>query len=72
MDSGAGRRSGVRIDEDPHGRKWVRNADQSTNTRQTGCMSETDQTSTTSHTGVKGEFFGEKVPPDGMCEEPDD
>ena len=29
-------------------------------------MPETDQTNKTSHAGVKGEFVGKQVPPDGI------
>ena len=71
LDPGASRRTRVRADEDPHDRKrWVRHADQGADTRQAGSMPEADRIGTISHAGVKGEFVGKHVPPDGRCREP--
>ena len=65
LDPGASRRTRVRTNEDSHGRERVRHADQGTDTQQAGSMPEADQTHTSSHAGVKGEFVGKQVPPDG-------
>ena len=62
LDPGASRRTRV---EDPHDRERVRHADQGTDTRQAGSMPEADRITATSHAGVKGEFVGKQVPPDG-------
>ena len=59
------RRTRVRADKDSHGRERVKHADQGAGTRQAGSMPEADRTHTTSHAGVKGEFVGKQVPPDG-------
>ena len=72
LDPGASRRTRVRADEDPHDRKRVRHADQGADTRQAGSVSEADRIGATSHAGVKGEFVGKHVPPDGRYREPAD
>ena len=65
LDPGASRRTRVRADEDPHDRKWVRHADQGADSRQAASMPKADRIGATFHAGVKGEFVGKHVPPDG-------
>ena len=69
LDPRASRRTRVRAHEDPHEREWVRHVDQGVNTRQAGSVSEADRIGATSHAGVKGEFVGKHVPPDGRYRE---
>ena len=65
LNPGASRRTRVHADKDPPDRERVRHVDQGTDTRQAGGMPEADRTRATSHAGVKGEFVGKQVPPDG-------
>ena len=57
--------SNIRLWPNELGDLFLTHAEQGPDTRQVGRMPKVDQTHQTSHAGVKGEFVGKQVSPDG-------
>ena len=65
-----GRRKGLFSNKDPHRREHVRYANEGVAGGEVGRVSRTGQTDEAPRTGVKGEFVGKHIPPDGRKREP--